>query len=328
MRFKIFISFLLITLTLGAAAGRALAQDENVRGAFLTSRTNASVAGASGTKTSTGSRPAAKSSPSKSPGAQTRKSPNRPANKNVTAKGAGASVKNNSGGATVQAKAGAALTNTSTAIEPSAPIGLGYTLYMRDDSGDAVRVDPSREFRAGERIRISLEANTDGYLYVFHTENSSNPVMIFPDVRLNEGDNRIEAHVPYEVPSSAERDERLRWFVFDAKPAAERLYIVVTREPLRGVPTGEELITYCHTNKGRCPWRPESAAWTLVQASVNARVTTDKSKTYGQAQTSSEKEATTRGIGLDQSAPEPSVIRMNVLSTERILVTALDLIHR
>jgi hypothetical protein len=28
---------------------------------------------------------------------------------------------------------------------------------------------PTREFHNGDRIRISLEPNIDGYLYVFHT---------------------------------------------------------------------------------------------------------------------------------------------------------------
>ncbi|MGI8565583.1 MAG: hypothetical protein ACR2LZ_03775, partial [Pyrinomonadaceae bacterium] len=63
-------------------------------------------------------------------------------------------------------------------------IGLGYTLYMRADNGDAVRVDPEKEFGAGDQIRVSLEANTDGYLYIFHTEDDRNPQMLFPDARL------------------------------------------------------------------------------------------------------------------------------------------------
>src|SRR5215470_13940469 len=36
------------------------------------------------------------------------------------------------------------------------PIGLGYTLFMRDQVGRAVRVDPSREFRNGDQVRVSM----------------------------------------------------------------------------------------------------------------------------------------------------------------------------
>jgi hypothetical protein len=211
---------------------------------------------------------------------------------------------------------------------PATALALGYTLYMMDANGDAVRVDPSREFHNGDRVRIALEPNTDSYLYVFHTENNGQPEMIFPDARLNGGDNFIAAHVPTEIPSGQEQNERLRWFTFYGQPATERLYIVITRQPLPLVPTGEDLGSYCQANKDRCPWHPPAQIWAQVQKEMNARVLVNKEKGYGQAQTTREREATTRGFGLDQSAPAPSVIRMNATSNAPVLVTALDLVHQ
>src|SRR2546428_9438775 len=70
---------------------------------------------------------------------------------------------------------------TNTPHRKPTPIGLGYTLYMRDANGRAVRVDPNREFHSGDQIRLTLEANTNGYLYVFHIEGNGEPEMIFPD---------------------------------------------------------------------------------------------------------------------------------------------------
>jgi hypothetical protein len=195
---------------------------------------------------------------------------------------------------------------------------------MRDANGSAVRVDPSREFRAGDRIRLGLETNTDGYLYIFHTENNGEPQMLYPDARLEQGGNRIEAHVPYEIPWNEPGKEN--WFKFDANPANERLYIIVTRQPLPGIPTDSSLVNYCGQN--RCPWQPPVGVWAQVKANVQAKVGVVKGKSYGQKQTQTEQVAVTRGLGLDQSAPEPSVIRMNVSSNAPILVTAVDLIHR
>jgi hypothetical protein len=200
---------------------------------------------------------------------------------------------------------------------------------MRDANGDAVRVDPDREFRTGDRVRVSLETNTDGYLYIFNTTDNGEPVMIYPDAQLDEGGNYVEAHVPYEVPASTASEERLRWFAFDAKPGTERLYIVVTREPLPGVPIEDDLVNYCRQNQSKCPWRPSTAMWAQVNAGMKAQAKVVKStKTYGQAQTGGEREATTRGLGLSQSEPPPAVIRINVSSNTGVLVTALDLIHR
>jgi hypothetical protein len=331
MRLKIFVPLLALALCVGAAAvARAQDEEEMVRGSFLTTRVNASgkstsnlIAGsasaaASGTSTGTG----------KTTGGRTtstgRATGRRPTGRTSTTRVSG-SGKATSGNTNVAAGGNVTVTDNATPTNTySGAIGLGYSLYMRDDQGNAIRVDPSREFRAGDRIRLALETNTDGYLYIFHTENDGEPQMLYPDVRLEKGDNRIEAHVPYEIPWNEPGVEN--WFKFDANPANERLYVVVTREPLPGVPVGDQLVNYCGQN--RCPWRPPAGAWAQLKASGQAKVGIVKSKTYGQKQSQTEQVAVTRGIGLDQTAPEPSVIRMNASSNLPILITAVDLIHR
>jgi hypothetical protein len=210
----------------------------------------------------------------------------------------------------------------------STAIGLGYTIYQCDANGRAVSVDPSREFKSGDAIRITLEPNIDGYLYIFYTENDSEPEMIFPDVRLHKGENAIRAHVPYEVPSSLDPDPNLRWFFFDDKPATERVYIVVTRQPISDVPVGEKLVNYCQTNSKDYPLRPSAMTWTQVKTNVNAPVHTSKNKTHGRTQNIVERESITRGFGLSKAAPPPSVIRMNTSSNTEILVTLIELIHK
>jgi hypothetical protein len=212
---------------------------------------------------------------------------------------------------------------------PSGPaIGLGYTLFMRDPNGRSVRVEPGREFHNGDRVRISLEPNVDGYLYVFHTEGNGPAEMIYPDPRLNGGENSIEAHVPIEVPSSEETDERLRWFAFYGDAGIERLFVVVTRQPLNSVPTGAELVMYCSANKDKCPWRPPADVQAQIQVAAKANVKVVVSGTFGQTETETEKVATTRGLGLDKSAPQPAVIRMNAAANATLLVAVLDLVHK
>ena len=323
MRHKILVSFLGLALTLSVAAASARAQDEEeaVRGSFLTTRVNASASSgssASAAIAASANQAAGKSTGKTTSGKSTGKTTKKPTGK-TTGSRVNVSGKATTGKTTTTVQAGAAVETYS----PGA-IGLGYTLYMRDENGNAMRVDPSREFRAGDRIRLSLETNTDGYLYIFHTENNNDPQMLYPDVRLERGDNRIEAHVPYEIPWNEPGVEN--WFKFDANPANERLYIVVTRQPLPAIPTGTALVSYCGQN--RCPWRPPTGVWAQVQMNGQAKVGVVKSTSYGQKQSQTEQVAVTRGLGLDQSAPEPSVIRMNASTTAPILVTAVDLIHK
>jgi len=199
---------------------------------------------------------------------------------------------------------------------------------MRDVNGRAVRIEPMREFHNGDRIRISLEPNIDGYLYVFHAEGDGPPEMVYPDARLEGGENWIEAHVPVDVPSTVETDERLKWFQFYGNAATEHLYVVVTREPLADVPIADTLVSLCSTNKDKCPWHPSAEVWAKIQEAAKADVKIVTSNTAGKEQTEKEQIATTRGLGLDQTAPQPAVIRMSASTSAPVLVTILDLVHK
>src|SRR5262252_4617509 len=264
----------LVALALAVSFMIAGAQqsDEEVRGAFLSTR-------AKTTNTNAPRRPRPPHNPN--PSSTNSNNANGPRNNNPGNVNSGATNKN-SGSAPAQA------------------IALGYTMFMRDINGRAVRIDPAREFHNGDRIRVSLEPNIDGYLYVFHTEGDGQPEMIFPDARLEGGENWVEAHVPIDVPSTVETDERLRWFQFYGDPATEHLFVVVTREPLADVPIADTLTALCSTNKANCPWHPSVEVWTRIQQAAKADVKIVTNNSAGKEQTEQEQVATTRGLGLDQ----------------------------
>jgi uncharacterized protein DUF4384 len=235
MKLKLMVAVSVLSMVFGIVMVTAQ-QDEEVRGAFLDSRPKT---------TNTNAPP--------------RSNRRRPTKANVNSS-AGVKVKANS--------------NTSGAKKTYAAIGLGYTMFMREAAGRSIRVDPAREFRTGDRIRLALEPSVDGYLYIFDSEQGGVPKMIYPDARLNGGDNWIEAHVPVEIPSSEEPDERLRWFEFYGQPGSDRIYIVLTREPLPLVPTGDALVAFC-AKQNTCPWQPPAEAWAQIDGRRGALVWTN-----------------------------------------------------
>jgi hypothetical protein len=219
-----------------------------------------------------------------------------------------------------------------TASTPSKPvntprIGLGLTLFMRDSTGLAVRTDPEHVFRSGDRVRVLLETNADGYLYIFNTTNDGPAVMIYPDAQLDEGGNYIQAHVPFEIPSSQAAEEKLRWFAFDDAGGTERVFFVFTREPLKGIPIEDELIALCRDSKESCPVKPSSEVWAEIKKELQEPLKRDKAPTIGGAETDAEQQATTRGFGLAKSDPQPSLVMM-ASSQRPTLVATLDLIHK
>jgi hypothetical protein len=199
---------------------------------------------------------------------------------------------------------------------------------MRDSNGLSVRADPTRTFHKGDRVRVLLETNTDGYLYVFNTTDGGPPVMIYPDAELDEAGNYIQGHVPWEIPSSAAAEERLRWFTFDQSSGAEKLYFVFTREPLSAVPIEDDLITYCRANTGKCPFKPATDVWAQIKKELDEPVKVAKAERFGNSQTMPEHQAATRGIGLNRDDPEPSLIMLTASTSKNMLVATMDLIHK
>jgi hypothetical protein len=334
MRLKHFISCAVVAFTLLCAVGaRAQGQQpegELVRGAFITTR------------------PAATQESKK----ETASVATAPANKTPpkTASNTPPRRRNSKGGKTTQRQVAHANANAKPNTTPNAPtetannaggpkfskagfkpdgIGIGYTLFRRDETGAAVRVDPKREFKSGEAIRLLVESNADGYLYIFDAENDATPSLIFPNAKLKGGDNHISAHVPYEIPSSGESDESLRWFVFNESPATERVYVVVSRKPLEGVPVGERLVNYCAGKDQTCAWKPTGDQWLRLKG-LNRRdeIAMSRVQDEGLFQTTAEHEAVSRGLGLSASAPPPSVIYMASSADANVLITTVDLIHK
>lgn len=277
-------------------------QEEDVRGAFLTSRPKQKPAN-SGTAT----RPSRRRPKQTTPPTNTGKPPEKHTGKSGTSGSSGSS-------------------------EPSTPVnvprlGIGLTLFMRDSNGLAQRTDPDHVFVKGDRVRVLLETNADGYLYIFNTTNNGPATMIYPHAELDEGGNYLQAHVPFEVPTSLASEEHLRWFAFDEVAGTEQLFFVFTREPLKGVPLEDELITFCRNSKESCPIRPSAEMWAALQKETQEPLKKDKTQSYGTTETKVEQQATTRGLGLSKDDPQPSLVMM--ASTPRpMLVTSLDLIHK
>jgi Domain of unknown function (DUF4384) len=307
MRLSVMVLGLVCVCALAIGMAAPMVQDEDVRGAFMTSRPKDKPAGSNTTPKVSSRRRPKTSGPSDT---------GKPADKTVDKT---LNKPPHSG-------------HSSTPSAPSTPvnahrIGLGVTLFMRDSSGLAVRVDPEHVFRKGDRVRILLETNADGYLYIFNTTNDGAATMIYPDAELDEAGNYLQAHVPFEIPSSMSTDERLRWFAFDETAGTERVFFVFTREPLNGIPIDDELIALCRDSKDRCPVKPSSEVWAAVQKQMQEPLQTDKTQQFGKAQTAAEQDATARGIGLAKDDPQPSVVMM-ASSPRSTLVATLDLIHK
>jgi hypothetical protein len=146
------------------------------------------------------------------------------------------------------------------AYKPQGPhpaLGLRYTLLQKTGDGQA-EADADTVFHAGDHIHLAVETNDDGYLYVVNRGSSGTWKVLFPSAEIKNGDNHIQMHTRYEIPSGYA-------FVFDEQKGEEKLFIVLSRQP---EPDLEGLI-YSLGQKSTAPTEAQKPKMLLASAAFN-----------------------------------------------------------
>jgi hypothetical protein len=333
MRFRSLLTLAAFALVVCTATARAQQsppqQDQKVIDDFVGSRgvsfdepgkktaRTPSRAGSSAHRTGAGAKPAgAGHVASGGKAASTSKTPSGAPSGESASAGHGDGANGNSAG-------GAQTLNASAKSGGLQPIALGYTVYMKDKTGGLVAVDAAREYHAGDRIVIALEPNTEGYVYIFDAENDRNPSMLFPSAQLDKGANAVEAHARVTFPTDVNYA-----FEFDQNPGDEHLYVVVSRHPLEGVPTGDALVAACKSCD-EYGWKPTPEEWARIKSgAAGGRVFEAKNAQLAQLQKPVQPVALQRGIRIKKDDPAPAVVRVNNSAEADTLVTVIKLVHK
>jgi len=141
------------------------------------------------------------------------------------------------------------------------PLGLRYAI-LREDGLKGIEVAPTTRFRSGDRIRLKVQTNSDGYLYIVSQGTSGAWQVVFPTKARRNGSNRMKA------------GEEESWnFRFSGKPGVEKLFAVLSRTPeedlesllydLSGVPGNDGL------KRAAAPAAPTAAAPTLMAGNLS-----------------------------------------------------------
>jgi hypothetical protein len=109
------------------------------------------------------------------------------------------------------------------------PLGLKYSILKQDAPRRFRPVNVDSVFRSGDSIRVRVESNENGYLYILTRGSSGAWTVLFPKKEIRGGDNFIEAGEKHDLPSSEHR------WTFDEKKGEEKLFLVLSRKPVADV---------------------------------------------------------------------------------------------
>jgi uncharacterized protein DUF4384 len=104
-------------------------------------------------------------------------------------------------------------------------LGFRYTVALvNQTTGKAESVDPDRDFRKGECVRIELESNQSGYLYVLSRQSSGTWLPLFPSSEMPGESNVID-------PGQRVRAPKDYCFEISDPPGTETLFVALSRSP-------------------------------------------------------------------------------------------------
>jgi hypothetical protein len=118
----------------------------------------------------------------------------------------------------VEAKAD--ILKASYSSSPS-PLGLRYTIVKRETDRSA-DVSANTVFHNGDKIQVGVEVSEPGFLYIVTRGSSGTWELLFPSLKIENGDNRVGPKGRYVVPQGYV-------FAFSGKPGTEKLFIVFSR---------------------------------------------------------------------------------------------------
>lgn len=126
-------------------------------------------------------------------------------------------------------------------------LGLKYR-FEKLANGQTAPVDPSDPFRPGDQVRLIIEINDTGYLYVVHRQPSGLWRRLFPDPEIEHGNHFVHSGVAYPIPPEeglelkfASGPERI-WVVLSRAPVKDLEVLVLPRQPegtVSALPTPE-----------------------------------------------------------------------------------------
>ncbi len=125
-----------------------------------------------------------------------------------------------------------------TGRQQAALLTLQWHLFQRISDTKQEEADPSREFQTGDLLKLAITANQTGYLYIVNQPEGKDGVLLFPDLRINKGQNHVIKDKEYVIPSYCQDfdDPKDCWFKMAPPAGTETLIVIFSRDKITTLP--------------------------------------------------------------------------------------------
>ena len=114
-------------------------------------------------------------------------------------------------------------------------LSVQFRILTVGRDGKATEVNPQAVFNPGDRLRLAVKANQRGFLYIIHQSAPDKPgALLFPNSRINNGQNEVEREVEFVVPSGCPTEPCV--YEVNSFPGQEVFTVIFSRDQFLDLP--------------------------------------------------------------------------------------------
>jgi hypothetical protein len=113
-----------------------------------------------------------------------------------------------------------------------------YRVLIKRPDGSQGESSVASVFHAGDMLRLGVTANQNGYLYVIYQKENEDGLVMFPDSRVNNGENYVARNQEFILPpvNCPAPDPTQCWYPVTNDPTKEFFIVVFSRDQIVDLP--------------------------------------------------------------------------------------------
>lgn len=113
-----------------------------------------------------------------------------------------------------------------------------YRVLVKRPDGTQGESSFASVFHAGDQLRLGVTANQSGFLYVIYQKEDQDGLVMFPDSRVNNGENYVTKNQEFILPpvNCPADDPNQCWYQVTNDPTKEFFIVVFSRDQIVDLP--------------------------------------------------------------------------------------------
>lgn len=113
-----------------------------------------------------------------------------------------------------------------------------YRVLIKRADGTQGESSVASVFHVGDMLRLGVTANQNGYLYVIYQKEDQDGLVMFPDSRVNNGENYVAKNQEFILPpvNCPAADPNQCWYPVTNDPTKEFFIVVFSRDQIVDLP--------------------------------------------------------------------------------------------